>query len=158
MAVIERISFAKGRLVDDLPSTDNKLRPSLHYEIAAICNSSVESAHQSIEYHKQPSSVKAYGSAEDMTKDPDIDLIDVSIVVSGHLLRRKASPISQEANLCGIASRRNHTWTAEAELSLDFESDGDEFQKTFAHFLGGFVHVLEDFASVKSTLQFSNQL
>ncbi|KAL7953224.1 hypothetical protein V8C34DRAFT_318359 [Trichoderma compactum] len=186
------------------------LRPSPHYEIVAICNSSVESARRSIEYHKLPSSVKAYGSVEDLANDPDVDLIDVSIVVSRHLLAAKPALLakkqvfvewplgtstSQAKEMLQLAKESNlktilgtqfcadpwlakakeliesgaigrvissdvqisppngpiHTWTAEAEFYLDFESGGDEYHITFAHFLSGFVHVLGDFASVKST-------
>ncbi|KAJ4854861.1 oxidoreductase family, NAD-binding rossmann fold domain-containing protein [Trichoderma breve] len=186
------------------------LRPSPHYEIVAICNSSVESARRSIEYHKLPSSVKAYGSVEDLANDPDVDLIDVSIVVSRHLLAAKPALLAKkevfvewplgastaqaeemlqlaiESNLRTIVGTQFcadpwlakakeliesgaigrvtssdvqispptgpiHTWTAEAEFYLDFESGGDEYHITFAHFLSGFVHVLGDFASVKST-------
>lgn len=65
------------------------LRPSPHYEIVAVCNSSIESARRSIEYHKLPSSVKAYGSPEDLANDPDVELIDVSIIVSRHFLAAK---------------------------------------------------------------------
>ncbi|KAL7942608.1 hypothetical protein V8C42DRAFT_360035 [Trichoderma barbatum] len=186
------------------------LRPSPHYEIVAICNSSVESARRSIEYHKLPSSVKAYGDVEDLANDPDIDLIDVAIVVSRHLLAAKPALLAKkqvfvewplgastaqaeemlqlakesdlktivgtqfcadpwlakakqliESGAIGRVTSSNvqisppagaiHTWTAEAEFYLDFESGGDEYHITFAHFLSGFVHVLGDFASVKST-------
>lgn len=168
------------------------LRPSPHYEIVAICNSSVESARRSIEYHKLPSSVKAYGSVEDLANDPDVDLIDVSIVVSRHLLAAKPAllakkqvfvewplgastaqaeemlQLARESNLRTIVGTQFradpwlakakelieggaigrvtssdvqispptgpiHTWTAEAEFYLDFESGGDEYHITFAH-------------------------
>ncbi|KAK5989306.1 Galactose/lactose metabolism regulatory GAL80-like protein [Cladobotryum mycophilum] len=62
---------------------------SPHYELVAVCNSSVESARRSIEFHKLPATVKAYGSAEDLANDPDIDLISVSIMVGGHFLATK---------------------------------------------------------------------
>lgn len=168
------------------------LRPSPHYEIVAVCNSSVESARRSIEYHKLPSSVKAYGSVEDLASDPDIELIDVSIVVSRHLLAAKPAllakkqvfvewplgastaeaeemlQLTKEANLKTIVGTQFcadpwlakakqlvesgaigrvtssdvqispptgpiHTWTAEAEFYLDFESGGSEYHITFGH-------------------------
>lgn len=41
------------------------LLASPHYELTAVCNSSVASAQRSIAFHKLPSTVKAYGSVED---------------------------------------------------------------------------------------------
>ncbi|KAL7930140.1 NAD(P)-binding protein [Trichoderma chlorosporum] len=58
--------------------------PSPYYEIVAVCNSSVESSQRSIDYHKLPSSVKAYGSPEDIANDPNVELVVVSIIVSSH--------------------------------------------------------------------------
>ncbi|KAM0261039.1 hypothetical protein ACHAQJ_002478 [Trichoderma viride] len=58
--------------------------PSPHFEIVAVCNSSVESARRSIEYHKLPSTVKAYGNPEDIANDPDVDLVSVSVAVFSH--------------------------------------------------------------------------
>ncbi|OHW93792.1 oxidoreductase family protein [Colletotrichum incanum] len=64
-----------------LPSFQN----SPEYEIVALCNSSVEAARRSIEMHKLPSSTKAYGDVEKLTKDPDVDLVVVSVIVIKHL-------------------------------------------------------------------------
>ncbi|EFQ32358.1 oxidoreductase family protein [Colletotrichum graminicola] len=64
-----------------LPSLQN----SPEYEIVALCNSSVEAARRSIEMHKLPSSTKAYGDAEQLANDPDVDLVVVSVVVTKHL-------------------------------------------------------------------------
>ncbi|KAL7908111.1 NAD(P)-binding protein [Trichoderma velutinum] len=58
--------------------------PSPHYEIVAICNSSVESAQRSIDFHKLPSTVKAYGNPEDIANDPNVELVVVSIIVTNH--------------------------------------------------------------------------
>ncbi|PNP47997.1 hypothetical protein THARTR1_10416 [Trichoderma harzianum] len=58
--------------------------PSPHYEIVAVCNSSVESAQRSIDFHKLPSTVKAYGNPEDIANDPNVDLVVVSIIVTNH--------------------------------------------------------------------------
>jgi len=46
-----------------------------YYDIVALCNSSVSSAQKSVKHYKLPDSVKTYGSAEDLARDPDIDLI-----------------------------------------------------------------------------------
>lgn len=54
------------------------------YEIVALANSTIESAKRSAAAHGLPSSVKTYGSAEDIAKDPDIDLVVVSVRVDKH--------------------------------------------------------------------------
>lgn len=54
------------------------------FEVVAICNSSVASAQKSIEYHKLPSSTKAYGSPSDLASDPDVDMVLVSVKVAKH--------------------------------------------------------------------------
>ncbi|GKT44957.1 galactose/lactose metabolism regulatory protein gal80 [Colletotrichum spaethianum] len=64
-----------------LPSFQN----SPEYEIVALCNSSVEAARRSVEMHKLSSSTKAYGDVEKLAKDPDVDLVVVSVVVTKHL-------------------------------------------------------------------------
>ncbi|KAI4720248.1 NAD(P)-binding protein [Aureobasidium sp. EXF-10727] len=55
-----------------------------HYEIKALCNSSVESAKKSIEHYKLPGDVKAYGSPEELANDKDIDLVVCVVGVEGH--------------------------------------------------------------------------
>ncbi|PKK46153.1 hypothetical protein CI102_8372 [Trichoderma harzianum] len=52
---------------------------SPHYEIVALCNSSVEAAEKSIKYHKLAPSTKAYGNPEDIANDPDVDLVVISV-------------------------------------------------------------------------------
>jgi len=46
-----------------------------HYEIIALCNSSVESAKKSIAHFNLSSTIKAYGSADDLANDPDVELV-----------------------------------------------------------------------------------
>jgi predicted dehydrogenase len=46
-----------------------------HYEIIALCNSSLESAQRSVKHFNLSSSIKTYGSAEDLAADPDIELV-----------------------------------------------------------------------------------
>ncbi|RFU81063.1 oxidoreductase family [Trichoderma arundinaceum] len=58
---------------------------SPNYEIVALCNSTVESAKRSIEYHKLPAATKAYGNPEDIANDPNVDLVVISVHVSKHL-------------------------------------------------------------------------
>lgn len=54
------------------------------YEIVALANSTVESAQRSAAAHNLPASVKKYGSPEDIAKDPDVDLVVVSVQVQKH--------------------------------------------------------------------------
>lgn len=70
--------------------------PSPHYEIVAVCNSSVESARRSIEYHKLPSTVKAYGNPEDIANDPDVDLVSVCIIVTSHYKAAKPALLAKK--------------------------------------------------------------
>ena len=63
-----------------LPSLVN----SPHYKLVALANSSVESAKASIAAHELGPEVKAYGSAEDLSKDRDVDLVVVSVNVGKH--------------------------------------------------------------------------
>ena len=71
------------------------LLSSPKYKIVALANSSVSSAEQSINHHSLPSSVKAYGSPEDIAADPDVDLIVCSVVVTKHYM------LTQPALLAG---------------------------------------------------------
>ncbi|RFU80707.1 oxidoreductase family [Trichoderma arundinaceum] len=188
--------------------------PSPHYEIVAICNSTVESARRSIEYHKLPSTVKAYGNPEDLANDPDVDLVSVSIIVMSHhkvtkpaLLAKKQvfvewplgantaeaeelAKLAREANVKTISGTQFRAdpalikvkelidsgaigkvtsteaqlspvygppdvWIADATYYLDFKNGGNEFHIGLAHFLDGFLWVLGDFATLKSS--FSHQ-
>lgn len=62
------------------------LAASPHYDLVAVCNSSVASAQKSIDFHKLGSSVKAYGSTADLATDLEIDLVSISINVEKHLV------------------------------------------------------------------------
>ena len=65
------------------------LKPILEspqYDVVAVCNSSVESARKSIQFHKLPDTVKAYGNPEDLAKDPNVDLVVVSVNVAKHFI------------------------------------------------------------------------
>lgn len=57
---------------------------SPHYEVTALCNSSVKSADAAIKRHNLPSSTKAYASAADFAKDPNIDLVVCCVRVDKH--------------------------------------------------------------------------
>ncbi|KAH6603911.1 oxidoreductase family [Trichoderma cornu-damae] len=185
--------------------------PSPHYEIVAVCNSTVESARRSIEYHKLPSTVKAYGNAEDLAKDPNVDLVSVCVVVTSHykvakpaLLAKKQvfvewplgaslaeaeelAQLAREAKVKTIVGAQfradpalvklkelidsgaiGRVTSTEAQVSssflppdvfmagatyfLDFKSGGNEFYIMLGHFLEGFLYVMGDFATVKSSL------
>lgn len=60
------------------------LKNTTKYEIVAICNSSVASAEAAIKAHGLSSSVKAYGSYEDIAADANVGLIVCSVRVDRH--------------------------------------------------------------------------
>lgn len=60
------------------------LLASPKYTLVAVQNSSIESAQASIDWHKLPSTVKAYGTPEDLAKDPNVDLVVVCVIVDKH--------------------------------------------------------------------------
>jgi len=62
----------------------NSIQSSPHFELIAVCNSTIESAQRAIEFHNLPSSVKPYGSAEDLARDPNVDLVSVVVHVDKH--------------------------------------------------------------------------
>lgn len=62
----------------------NAILKSPHYELVAVCNSSVESAQKSITSHGLPDTVKAYGSPEEIASDPNVDLVVVAVNINKH--------------------------------------------------------------------------
>lgn len=54
------------------------------FEIIALCNSSVESAKAAIKKYDLPTTTRAYGSPEELAKDPDVELVVVSTRVDKH--------------------------------------------------------------------------
>jgi predicted dehydrogenase len=72
------------------------LKALSNYEIVAISNSSVESARRSIAANDLPASTKAYGSPEDLARDPDVDLIVVSVRVAKHFELTKPALIHKK--------------------------------------------------------------
>jgi predicted dehydrogenase len=62
----------------------NAINSSPYFELVAVANSSVESAQRSIDSHKLPSTVKAYGSPQDIASDPRVDLIAVAVNINRH--------------------------------------------------------------------------
>jgi predicted dehydrogenase len=60
------------------------LLASPHYEVVALCNSSVESAQAAVKRHGLSPSTKTYGSPEDMANDPDVDLVVCCVRVDRH--------------------------------------------------------------------------
>jgi predicted dehydrogenase len=60
------------------------LKASPHYQLVAICNSSVESAKRAIATHELGEHIRAYGSPEDIAADPEVDMIAVSVHVDRH--------------------------------------------------------------------------
>ncbi|KAF2819023.1 NAD(P)-binding protein [Ophiobolus disseminans] len=60
------------------------LLQSPHYEVTALCNSTVKSAEAAIARHGLSSSTKAYGNPDDIANDPNVDLVVVSVCVDRH--------------------------------------------------------------------------
>jgi predicted dehydrogenase len=54
------------------------------YEIVAVANSTIESSRKSIEVHKLPTTTNAYGNAEDLAADPNVELVVISVEVRKH--------------------------------------------------------------------------
>ena len=54
------------------------------YKISALLNSSEAAAKRAIEHYKLDSDVKAYGSPDELAKDPDIDLVACATRVDVH--------------------------------------------------------------------------
>ncbi|KAG9699206.1 NAD-binding Rossmann fold oxidoreductase family protein, partial [Aureobasidium melanogenum] len=54
------------------------------FEIIALCNSSVESAKQSVKHFGLAESVRTYGSPEGLAADPDVELVVCVVGVKGH--------------------------------------------------------------------------
>jgi predicted dehydrogenase len=73
------------------------LRALPNYEIVAISNSTVESARRSIAANGLPDTTKAYGSAEDLARDPDVDLVVVSVNVAKHYMLTKPALLQKKA-------------------------------------------------------------
>lgn len=62
---------------------------SPHYELVALCNSTVQSAKASIAHHNLGANIKAYGSPEDLAQDANVDLVVVSVQVGRHYMLTK---------------------------------------------------------------------
>jgi len=60
------------------------LLKSPHYEIVALCNSSVEAAAAAIKAHGFPESTKAYLSPEELAVDHSVELVICSVNVKKH--------------------------------------------------------------------------
>lgn len=60
------------------------LNASPSFTIVAIANSTVASARAAIEHHKLGPDVAAYGSAEDLAHDANVDMVVVSVRVGKH--------------------------------------------------------------------------
>ncbi|KXH36087.1 oxidoreductase [Colletotrichum nymphaeae SA-01] len=57
---------------------------SKHYNLAALQNSSKETAQKAIRLHNLPQDAKAYGDTNALVSDPDVDLVAVTIKVHLH--------------------------------------------------------------------------
>lgn len=75
-----KTSWAAGAHLPGLLTEAGRSR----FTIAALLNSSVEAAQAAIKTFNLPPSTKAYGSPEDLAKDPDIDLVICNTRVDKH--------------------------------------------------------------------------
>ncbi len=55
-----------------------------YYTIVALSNSSVDAAQEAIRYYNLSSTTKAYGNAEDLAGDPDVDIVICNTRVDKH--------------------------------------------------------------------------
>ncbi|QDS68666.1 hypothetical protein FKW77_002067 [Venturia effusa] len=60
------------------------LLTSSHYQLVALCNSSVDSAKAAVKKYGLSPSTKTYGSPEDLANDPDVDLVVCCVRVDRH--------------------------------------------------------------------------
>ncbi|CAG9998787.1 unnamed protein product [Clonostachys byssicola] len=60
------------------------LKASPLYQVVAVCNSTAQSAARAIAAHGLGEHVRAYGSAEDIAADPEVDMISVIVNVDKH--------------------------------------------------------------------------
>ncbi|KAF2807340.1 NAD(P)-binding protein, partial [Mytilinidion resinicola] len=60
------------------------LTHSPHYTITALCNSTIPSARAAIAAYALPESTAAYDSVAELSKDPNVDLVVVSVKVGLH--------------------------------------------------------------------------
>ncbi|CRG89278.1 hypothetical protein PISL3812_06314 [Talaromyces islandicus] len=73
------------------------LSKSPHYKIVALCNSTAEKARKSIQENKLDPATKAYGSAEELAQDPDVDLVVVSVNVDKHYSLAKPALLNKKS-------------------------------------------------------------
>ncbi|SPO06526.1 uncharacterized protein DNG_09216 [Cephalotrichum gorgonifer] len=85
-------AYSLWSAVSHLPS----IQALPQYELVAVANSTVESAKRSIASHALPSTVKAYGSPEDIANDPNVDLVVISVYVGKHLRLAKPAILAKK--------------------------------------------------------------
>ncbi|MCJ1339902.1 transcription regulator gal80 [Bachmanniomyces sp. S44760] len=93
-----------------------------HYEITALCNSTVESAERTREFHKLPTTVSTYGSPSDLAQDPNVDLVVVSVNVEKH--DYLAMPALQAGKDVYVEWPLAHTTAAAKELTALAKTKG----------------------------------
>ncbi|KAH6984239.1 hypothetical protein BKA56DRAFT_481737, partial [Ilyonectria sp. MPI-CAGE-AT-0026] len=55
------------------------------YDIVAACNSTAESARRAIDLHKLPEATKSQGNPNDISNDPNVDLVVISVLTMKYL-------------------------------------------------------------------------
>ena len=72
------------------------LTSSPDYVITAVCNSSISSAQASIDFHSLGPDVRAYGTPEDLAKDPNVDLVVITVRVGLHYALAKPALLAEK--------------------------------------------------------------
>ena len=78
LSITAKTSWASSAHLPYLKASNGK------YSITALCNTSVDSAHNAIKEYGLSPSTKAYSNPEDLANDPDIDLVVCSVRVDAH--------------------------------------------------------------------------
>ena len=75
------------------------INASPDYTITAVCNSTIGSAQKALEVYNLPNA-KAYGDANDLAADPNVDLVVVSITVEHHYAVMKPALLNKKDVYC----------------------------------------------------------
>ncbi|KAM6510957.1 transcription regulator gal80 [Fusarium solani] len=93
---------------------------STNYKIAALQNSSVETAKKAIEVHKLGDDVHAHGDVQSIASDPSVDLVAIAVKVPLHAAAVEAALNAGKSVFCEWHLARNG---AEAERLTSVAQD-----------------------------------
>ncbi|KAH6677162.1 NAD-P-binding protein [Halenospora varia] len=142
------------------------LLQSPHYQIVALCNSSVEAARAAIRSRAFPESTKAYGSLDDLAADPDIDLV-ISSVTRKVVLQARFAPVVAKirelltssaienvlsSTFVGACNYHSGTEYVGVEYHMDINSGGNMVTIHYGHEINALLHTLGEFEEFNSRL------